>query len=247
MASAINGRILLASVHDVSPRFEGEVDALVDRLQPWVGSRLAMLVVPNHWNSSPILPGSPFATRLRRWSDLGIEMFLHGFFHRDETPATRPKDRLRTRYMTAGEGEFLALESAEAERRIAQGRALLEDVTGQPIAGFVAPAWLYGEPALDAMRRSRIRLAEDHWRVWSPQSGAVLAKGPVITWATRTRARLLSSLAAAAAVRRLPMRVLRVGVHPPDIRSVPAIRSIDETLSAAAQTRRPARYEDLLA
>ena len=53
-------------------------------LQPHVGSRLAMLVVPNHWGDAPIVPGSPFATRLRAWADAGIEMFLHGFFHRDD-------------------------------------------------------------------------------------------------------------------------------------------------------------------
>ena len=41
-------RLLLASIHDVSPRFETEVDRLRDMLTPFVGDRLAMLVVPNH-------------------------------------------------------------------------------------------------------------------------------------------------------------------------------------------------------
>ena len=53
-------RTLLVSIHDVSPRFEGEVDRLLDLLAPHVGERLAMLVVPNHWGDSPIVPGSPF-------------------------------------------------------------------------------------------------------------------------------------------------------------------------------------------
>ena len=47
-------RILLASIHDVSPRFESEVDELLDLLAPHVGARLAMLVVPNHWSSAPL-------------------------------------------------------------------------------------------------------------------------------------------------------------------------------------------------
>ena len=63
---------LFASIHDVSPRFEGEVDQLLDHLAPHVGRRLAMLVVPDHWSSAPITP--PFARRLRGWADEGIEI-----------------------------------------------------------------------------------------------------------------------------------------------------------------------------
>ena len=74
----LDQRLLLASIHDVSPRFEGEVDRLLDALAPHVGDKLAMLVVPNHWGDSPIVPGSPFAHRLRAWAESGIEMFLHG-------------------------------------------------------------------------------------------------------------------------------------------------------------------------
>jgi hypothetical protein len=240
-------RILLASVHDVSPRFESEIDALVERLERSVDNRIAMLVVPNHWHASPIIPGSPFATRLRRWADQGIEMFLHGFFHRDEARYEGAMDRLRASHMTAGEGEFLGLSGDEAARRIKDGRALLEDVIGRDIDGFVAPAWLYGEGALRALREASISLAEDHWRVWSPRSGETLARGPVITWASRTRVRLLSSLAAAAALRHLTIPVLRLGVHPPDIRSPALLRSIDASLKAGLKSRRPGRYSELLA
>src|SRR3569623_2290053 len=98
---------LLVSIHDVSPRFEGEIDRLLQLLRPHVGERRAMLVVPNHWGDAPIVPGSSFATRLRNWADAGVEMFLHGYFHRDEATHASPSDRLRARLMTAGEGEFL--------------------------------------------------------------------------------------------------------------------------------------------
>src|SRR5207237_571854 len=100
-------RLLLASVHDVSPRFEGEVDRLLDVLAPHVGTRLAMLVVPNHWGDAPIVPGSPFASRLRAWADHDIEIFLHGFTHRDQAQYSGAADRVRARFMTASEGEFL--------------------------------------------------------------------------------------------------------------------------------------------
>jgi hypothetical protein len=73
-----------------------------------------------------------------------------------------------------------------------------------------------------------------------------LARGPVITWASRTRLRLLSSLAAAAALRRLPIAAARVGLHPPDCRHPMIMRSIEATLRALGSARRPGRYSDLV-
>ena len=206
-----------------------------------------MLVVPNHWGEAPIVAGSPFASRLRRWADAGTEIFLHGYYHRDLSAHVGIGDHLRATFMTAGEGEFLGLSRQEASSRIAKGRSLLEDVIGRPVNGFVAPAWLYGEGALAALRESSMPIAEDHMRIWSPATGARLASGPVITWASRTRARAASSLFAAAALRHAPLKVLRVGVHPPDCRHPALVRSIEKTLKTAAKTRRPGRYSDLLA
>jgi hypothetical protein len=68
----------------------------------------------------------------------------------------------------------------------------------------------------------------------------------VITWASRTRFRLASSLAAAAALRNAPLDVLRIGVHPPDVRHPALVRSIEKTMRQAVRRRRPARYAGLL-
>jgi predicted deacetylase len=245
--SAVPDHLLLASIHDVSPRFESEVDGLLDLLAPYVGKRLAMLVVPNHWGDAPILPGSRFATRLRAWAEDGVEMFLHGYFHRDGERHEGAPDNLRARFMTAGEGEFLGLSPVEAARRIGEGRALIESVIGRPVDGFVAPAWLYGSGAMEALHQAAVPIAEDHFRVWSPATGRQLARGPVITWASRSRLRLASSLVAATALRRAPLNVLRIGVHPPDAHHPALVRSINKTLRVATARRRPGRYSDLLA
>lgn len=205
-----------------------------------------MLVVPNHWGDAPIIPRSPFASRLRSWADNGVEMFLHGFYHRDATGHRNSADRLKAHLMTASEGEFLGLSKDDASRRILDGRTLIEDVIGRSIDGFVAPAWLYGDGALQALREAAIPLAEDHFRVWSPQTGRKLAAGPVITWASRTRMRLASSLAAASLLRHAPLNVLRIGVHPPDVRHPSLVRSIDKTFARAMTSRRAGRYSDLL-
>jgi predicted deacetylase len=238
-------RLLLASIHDVSPRFDSEVSALFDLLEPHVGNRVALLAVPNHWGGAPITAGSAFATKLRGWAEAGAEIFLHGFYHRDESRHQTASDRIRAGFMTAGEGEFLGLSAKDAASRIDQGKELLEQITGRAIAGFVAPAWLYGQGALEALADRRIAIAENHLRVWSPATGAELARGPVITWASRTRPRLVSSLIAARLLRRAPVPALRIGVHPPDIRHPALVRSIEATLRTAARSRTAARYADL--
>jgi predicted deacetylase len=239
-------RLLLASIHDVSPRFESEVDELIALLSPHVGNRVALLVVPNHWGDAPIVGGSPFAGRLRSWAEAGSEIFLHGFYHRDDTIHPAKSARMKSRVMTAGEGEFLGLSRHEASARLSEGRKVIEDVIGRAVDGFVAPAWLYGPGALEALQAEQFQLAEDHFRVWSPARGKKLASGPVITWASRTPMRLASSLVAAKALRHAPIRVLRVGVHPPDVRHHRLLQSIEFTLRHATRTRRAGRYSDLL-
>lgn len=244
--STMAPRTLIASIHDVSPRFESEIDALLDRVRPHVGSKIALLVVPNHWSEAPIVPGSPFASRLRAWADEGLEIFLHGYFHRDDSTHASAADRVRARMMTAREGEFLGLSTQAAVQRIHDGRALVENITGRPLTGFVAPAWLYGIGALHALASCEIPIAEDHWRVWSPLTGAQLARGPVITWASRSPMRIASSLAAARMLRRLPLRVMRIGVHPGDVSRPELLRSIDRTFTIASRSREAGRYSDLL-
>ena len=237
-------RLLLASIHDVGPRFEREVDTLAAAIERATGStRFAMLVVPDHWDSAPIARDPAFQRRLRGWSDAGIEMFLHGWRHRDDQPTG-----FKARHLTAGEGEFLHLDEAEAARRMVEGRKLVEDVIGRPVAGFVAPAWLYGPGALAALNELRFLLAEDHFRVWQPTDGAVLARGPVISWASRSRARIASSLLFAGVARSVlaPQRVVRIALHPGDTGVPSLMASIDRTLRHFARTHRPAGYADLV-
>ena len=242
------GKLLLASIHDVGPRFEREIDQLADQLSRILGGpKFAMLVVPDHWGEAPLSTNPAFQRRLRDWSDAGVEMFVHGWFHKDLATHSGAAS-FKAKHMTAGEGEFLGLTRAEASRRMADGRKLVEDAIGRSAAGFIAPAWLYGPGALEALGDNGFALAEDHMKVWQPATGKVLAKGPVITWASRSRPRQLSSLFFAGLARAAlhPQKVMRIAVHPGDT-TVPAlIDSIEATYSAFAKRRPAGRYADLL-
>jgi predicted deacetylase len=242
-------RRLLLSIHDVGPRFEAEVDLLLERTARFVApENLAMLIVPNHWGQHPIMTGTAFAGRLRAWSEQGISMFAHGWFHMDIAVHRSALARFRAQHLTASEGEFLGLDQEMAARRMTDARSLVEDITGKPVAGFVAPAWLYGRPALAALSESSFPLVEDHMKVWQPASGKVLARGPVLTWASRSKSRIASSLAVA---RLLPPMlrfapVVRVAVHPGDVHVPSLLVSIDGALRRLSRTHTPAPYGDLL-
>lgn len=240
---------LLVSIHDVGPRSQAAVEQLHDWLTRHVPSeKIAMLVVPDHGGEAPITPGSPFATRLRRWAEDGRDIFVHGWFHKDDSAHHGAAARLKARHMTAGEGEFLGLDLDTSLERMKRGRALIEDVTGRAVSGFVAPAWLYGPGALQALKLAGFDLAEDHMRVWRPRSRQVLCRGPVITWASRSSGRVASSLAAAKILPFLLRGVpaVRVAVHPGDITVPSLLSSIDRTVAALAQYRNAIRYADLI-
>ena len=234
--------MLLVSIHDVGPKFAGEIDRLVDLVGARTGAgRFAMLVVPDHWGEAPIARDTAFRTRLRAWAEAGIEMFVHGWSHRDPAPRG-----FAARHMTAGEGEFSALGREEALRRMLAGRAVVEEATGRAAAGFVAPAWLYSNGAIAALGEAGFALAEDHLRVWRPADGNILARGPVITWATRTPLRKASSLFAASVLRRLPLATMRLAVHPADTKDSATLASIDKSLAILLRSRRAGRYQQLL-
>ena len=239
---------MLVSIHDVAPKFEGQVDRLADLVQRDMdGPRFAMLVVPDHKGSSPIHSGTAFASRLRAWSDAGVDMFVHGWFHIDRSEHDGALARFKAKRMTAGEAEFLGLDHATARARMSNGRKLLEDIIGRPAVGFIAPAWLYGEGAKAALVEEGFALAEDHMNVWRPATGEVVARGPVITWASRSRWRIASSLTVAALARAaLPRRPwMRVAVHPGDTNVPALLKSISKTVSTLSQGACFARYSDL--
>ncbi len=241
-------KLLLASIHDVGPRFEREVDQLAALLVGILGGpKFAMLVVPNHWSEAPLADSTAFQRRLREWADQGVEMFVHGWYHKDLAEHSGAA-AFKAKHLTAGEGEFLGLSREVAAQRMADGRKLIEDAIGRPVAGFIAPAWLYGDGAREALAESDFALAEDHMRVWQPRSGKVLAKGPVITWASRSKPRQLSSRFFARLARQAlhVQPVVRAAVHPGDV-TVPALLgSISATFGAFAARRRAGRYAELL-
>jgi predicted deacetylase len=248
-ARALPERGLHVAVHDVAPphlsRLE-RIEAQLARLG--VGDCCTMLVVPDFHRRAP-LAGSPgFVRWLRARAAAGVEMLLHGFTHLDEAEHRGRRRRWLARTLTAREGEFLGLDAAAAGRRLAEGRRQLEDAVGRSIDGFVAPAWLYGPGALAALAAAGFRIAEDHWRVWSPADGRTLLRSPVVSWASRTPGRLTASLLWSRAATRVlrPLRHVRVALHPHDADHEALARETERVIGGFLRAgRAPFQLRDL--
>jgi uncharacterized protein len=241
-------RRLLASIHDVTPFHLDRLDRLVPLVENAVGpGNFALLVVPDFHRAGLITDNLTFARRLRNWADAGCEIFLHGFTHLDESTHLTRRARIAARRLTAGEGEFLGLSYSVATRKLVEGRAMLEDMVGHPVTGFIAPAWLYGSGSLSAISDLGFTLVEDHFRVWNPQNGQIVARGPVVTYASRSKPRLMGSILWSRIATRALSRAktVRLAVHPHDMDSPALVREITRALRAFASTHRPSAYADL--
>lgn len=242
-------RRIVVSVHDVTPRHFDRL-ARIERFLRDAGlaGRYAMLVVPDFWRQWPIADHPRFQQWLRSRAAEGVEMILHGYHHLDETPHPHAAARWKARLATAGEAEFLGLDAAEATARLRRGKDEIESILGTPVEGFIAPAWLCGKGAASAMREGGFRYTEDHWGVWCPSTGRMLARSPVVSYASRSRARMEASLLWSAASRVALARapVVRLAIHPADFGHERLVRAIDRTLRGFLAAREPCLYRDLL-
>ena len=241
---------LLFSIHDVTPRHFERLQRIDELLaETSIGQSYAMLVVPDFWKEWPLSEHKPFHGWLRDKADAGVEMLLHGYYHLDDTPPKGAAERFKAAWMTASEGEFLSLEAGEARGRIRRGRTLLEDILGRKVTGFVAPAWLYSEATLDVLKEEGFETAEDHMRVWSPVFGRQLSFSPVISYASRSKARIASSLiwSRLATTVLSPFDAVRLALHPHDLDVGSLQVEFERALRHWLKYRRPTQYRELLA
>ncbi|MDD3799963.1 MAG: polysaccharide deacetylase family protein [Novosphingobium sp.] len=245
----MTGRLLL-TLHDVTPHHGEAIRAIMDDMAGLVGpGACGLLLVPDFHGEARLDRDPSFVKAVRRWAGEGSEVFLHGYFHQDRSDHQGAGTAFKARHLTAGEGEFLGLERARAAALLCDGRKLVEDVAGKAVAGFIAPAWLYGPDALEAISEAGFTCVEDHFRVWNPQSGATYARGPVISYATRTPARALSSLAFSkfASLGLRGQRTVRIAVHPADRGSARVYREVRHRVARFARTHSPSGYAALSA
>jgi predicted deacetylase len=245
---AQHARALVVSLHDVSPQTREACAAILHELADRGVTQCSLLVIPDHHHRGHILADADFGTWLRAQAAAGHEVVIHGYHHRRERRASESaRDKFTTRLYTADEGEFYDLDRDTAATLVAKARAEFQQLGLAP-TGFTAPAWLLSGEAEEALRElgidytTRLGSVLDlrDGRTWRTQS---------LVWSVRSSWRRWASLAWNALLfRRLAANpLLRISIHPVDLRHAKVWQQIRELVSRALADREPVTYERWLA
>lgn len=240
---------LVVSLHDVTPFHLNRLARAEDLYRDLGLGKVTYLFVPEYHGGYPAAADPVFRDWCRKARPFRIDWHLHGYHHLEapaEAAAGGAGDFLKRKILTAGEGEFLALDAAAQRRKLSAGRESFRACLGKDPIGFVAPAWLFNAELPGILREQGFRYTEDQRRMYRVDTGATLAS-PVITWATRTWLRKYGSLIVCPLLLRLWSRasVLRIAMHPFDFDHPATVASIRAILGAAARDREQAFAEDL--
>ncbi|HEY0179624.1 MAG TPA: polysaccharide deacetylase family protein [Dokdonella sp.] len=231
-------RRLCIALHDVAPATWPRCVRLLDRLDALGAPPLTLLVVPDYHRRGRADADAAFVRAIDRRLARGDEVALHGYFHLDDAaPPRTPRQWLLRRRLTAGEGEFAALDERTAAARIDAGLAMLGRLGWHP-HGFVAPAWLLGAGARAALATAPLRYTSTHTQL-VPLDGAPPVAAPCIGASARSAWRRRASRAglalAGAATRNAPL--LRVALHPADAEHADLLAAWSAVLAALLDAR----------
>lgn len=172
---------------------------------------------------------------------------MHGYYHqRARREGESVIAKWTTRIYTADEGEFYDLDRATAAALVSKVREEFRQLGVEP-TGFIAPAWLLGAEAEAALRElgcgytTRLGSVADLKTscVWQSQS---------LVWSVRSAWRRQVSRAWNALLyRRLAANsLLRISIHPVDLRHAQVWRQIRELVTRARAEREALTYHEWL-
>lgn len=238
---------LVVSIHDVSPLTQERVSTMLADLEGAGVEKTSLLVVPNHHHRAPILENGGFCQWLAEITPRRHEAVVHGYYHlRPQQSGGGWWSSLVTEKYTAGEGEFYDLSRIVAAERLEAAKREFE-TAGLQACGFIAPAWLLGAEAEEAVRTAGFEYTTRLGTFKDLRTGRETASQSLV-WSVRAGWRRVLSLGWNGWLhRRLAnASLMRVGLHPPDW-DHPAIRKqILELIRTALAGREAMTYEGWL-
>jgi predicted deacetylase len=231
-------RTVCIVLHDAAPSTQAACVRTLAAIEKVAGDAPVTILAVPRYHDEP--PSAKFEAWLGKRARRGDELALHGCTHRDDGTPQGWLDGLRRSHYTRGEGEFWSLSRKEALARIDVGIEWFAR-NGWPLSGFVAPAWLLGPGAREALvERPFEYTATLRQLVHLPDQMSVRSQS--VVYSTSSAWRRSSSLAwnrfVDLAERGNP--VLRLELHPRDADFAAVRRSWQAILERALRRRKPA-------
>src|SRR5262245_54823327 len=147
---------VVVSLHDVAPCSQQITSTMISELSAHGVRGCSILVVPDYHHEGPFAKHREFVTWLRALEADGHEVVIHGYFH-ERPPQTEVTlgDKFMSRFCAQDEGEVYDLGYEEGLRRITKARDEFRALGLKP-RGFIAPAWLLGNEAEQAVRDAEL-------------------------------------------------------------------------------------------
>jgi predicted deacetylase len=237
-------RTLCIVLHDAAPSTRAACVRTLAAVREVAGDvPVTVLAVPRYHGETPT---AEFEGWLGERVGRGDELALHGLSHRDEGAPQGWVDALRRSRYTRGEGEFWSLSRTEALARIDAGLEWFAR-NGWPLSGFVAPAWLLGPGAREALiERPFDYTATLRQLVHLPAQIAVTSQSVVYSTSSAWRRSCSLAWNAAVDVAERGNLLLRLELHPRDGDFIGVKRSWQKILERALRTRKPATVADFM-
>lgn len=239
---------LVVSIHDVSPRTRAECEEIFAQLAQLGLKSCTWLVVPDYHHEGHIRDDPEFCDWLCELETAGHEIVIHGYHHQRERQENDSLfDRVVTRIYTADEGEFYDIDHDRALALVQRAQEDFREIGVHP-EGFIAPAWLLSAPAEEALKEAGLQYTTRLRHVRDLHSGRSSTSQSLV-WSSRSWwRRHLSVWWNRALFRQLTENpLMRIAIHPVDIRYPRVWREIGSCVSRALESRLPFTYERWIA
>jgi len=205
-------------LHDVAPSTWADYQPFVEAVDALGDVPMTWLVVPDFHRQDALDANPAFRRVLDARVARGDELALHGYYHDDQEPLpNNPRDWFMRRVYTH-EGEFYRLSREAALARLHAGLEMFQRYDW-PVQGFVAPAWLMSDGTRQALRELPLSYTSDPQHLYRlPDFSAIAAPG--LVWSARSawRRGLSKVLSDQREQRWRQAPVIRLGLHPVDMR-----------------------------
>lgn len=205
-------------LHDVAPSTWADYQPFVEAVDALGDVPMTWLVVPDFHRHDALDANPEFRRVLDARVARGDELALHGYYHDDQEPLpNNPRDWFMRRVYTH-EGEFYRLSREAALARLHAGLDMFQRYDW-PVQGFVAPAWLMSDGTRQALRELPLSYTSDPQHLYRlPDFSAIAAPG--LVWSARSawRRGLSKILSEQREQRWREASVIRLGLHPVDMR-----------------------------